>query len=217
MDDLIRNSIELRRESITNYFTVPAGIQQEVDDVFAGMEALGEACADVAEFETKLQSHPVNQRYMALFANLKPGAGAVADAMKQSLRMKGKKEIAKDIGGMVASEVKQAVVQPLRHEAYEQRREYLRDNVPGYAAAQDAVNTAHTGRKLFGFLNRKKLREEAEAEAAALREQIEAETAAQKAEAEAEIRRLQEKAAKAREGFAGGTSASGDPSEGDTE
>ena len=201
MDAQIRNSIELRRNTITDYYTIPKEMEQEVAAVFAQMEALGESCQDVAEFEMRFLDHPVNQRYMALFASLKPSAGAVADAMKASLKMKGKKGIAKEVAETAAFEVKEAVVQPLRHEAYEQRREFLRENVPGYAKAQDTANTVHMGKKLFGFAKRKELREQAEAEAAALREQMAKEQEAQKQEAEAEIERLKKEAAEAMKKF----------------
>ena len=152
MDEYIKGCIDARRDSLENYYLIPADMQDEVDGIFAEMEALGESCSDTAEFESRLASHPVNQKYMSLFTTLKPDPKAVAGAMKDGLKQRYsvKKNIAKDAAEFVAYEVKQEVIQPMRHEAYEQRKEFLRDNVPGYMEVRQAADMAGMLKGLFG-------------------------------------------------------------------
>ena len=152
MDQYVKGCIETRRESLENYFLIPDDRREEIEAVFAEMEQLGETCADAAEFEQKFAASPTNQKYMDLFQTLKPDPKAVAGAVKDSVsqRYADKKNLVKDVAEMAAFEVKQEVIQPLRHEAYLEREEFLRENVPGYMEAKTAANTAGLLKGLFG-------------------------------------------------------------------
>lgn len=152
MDEYVKGCIDTRRESLENYFLIPADRQDEVDAVFAEMEQIGETCGDAAEFEQKLTTSPVNQKYMDLFQTLKPDPKAVAGAMKDSVKQRysDKKNIAKDAAEFVAYEVKQEVIMPMRREAYQERQEFLRENVPGYMEARQAKDMAGMLKGLFG-------------------------------------------------------------------
>lgn len=152
MDQYVKGCIDTRRESLENYFLVPADRREEIDAIFGEMEALGETCSDAAEFEQKLAASPVNQKYMDLFQTLKPDPKAVAGAVKDSVkeRYSDKKNIVKDVADFAAYEVKQEVVMPMRREAYQQRQEFLRENVPGYMKARQAADVARVAKGLFG-------------------------------------------------------------------
>ncbi len=151
MDEYVKGCIDTRRDSLEQYFLIPEDRREEIDAIFAEMEAIGEASADAAQFEQALAQSPVNQKYMDLFQTLRPDPKSVAGAMKDSLdaRYSDKKNIVKDAADMVAMEVKTEVIQPMRHEAYEQRKEFLRNNVPGYMEARQAADMAGVVGRLF--------------------------------------------------------------------
>ena len=107
MDQYVKNSIDARRKVIDDYYTIPADKEELVSSLFAEIDAMGESCKDVAEFETRFQSE-FTERYNALFTQLKIKASVTANAMKESLKQKGSKEIAKDAAGMAAMELKSA-------------------------------------------------------------------------------------------------------------
>ena len=153
MDQYVKACVDTRRDSLEQYFLIPDDRREEIDGIFAEMEALAETCKDTAEFEQKLAASPINQKYMDLFATLKPDPKAVAGATKDSLkeRYSDKKNIAKDVGGAVATEFKQRVIMPMRHEAYEERKEFLRDNVPGYMETRQAIDIGRSVKGLFGM------------------------------------------------------------------
>ncbi len=151
MDEYIRNSIEARKKSIDDYYDIPEDMAGEVEAVFAGMYELGESSFDVGDFEAKLATSPINEAYMGLFARLTVRPSVVSDAMKQSVKMRleDKEQVKEDI----ADELRYAadrLAQPLRHQAYEARRDWARDNIPGYGTAEQIGNTASVVKKLFG-------------------------------------------------------------------
>jgi hypothetical protein len=151
MDEYTRNSIDIRKKTIDDYYLIPDDVKTEVEDLFKEMEALGESCSDVSEFETKFAAGPLNERYMSIFAKLKPNPAAVAGAMKDSVkeRWSDPKQVASDIADETEYVLKSAM-QPLRHEAYEKRREFMRENVPGYEEIRQVKDTAQVLGKLFG-------------------------------------------------------------------
>lgn len=152
MDEYIKNAIDTRRDTVINYFSVPDDRKAEVEAIFTGMEKLGNSCKDVAEFEQRLAADPLNAKYMELFQTLKPSKAAVAGAVRNSYaaRYRDKKNIAKDVADVVDTEVIGRVTQKARHEAYMEREEFLREEVPGYLEAKTAMNTAGMIGRLFG-------------------------------------------------------------------
>ena len=71
MNDMIKNSIEGRKNSIFNVYEVKdKALLKEIDDLFARMTELGKSCNDVMEFETKLANSPLNQEYIDLFTKI---------------------------------------------------------------------------------------------------------------------------------------------------
>ena len=151
MDEYIRNSINARKASITDYYTIPDDVKGEVDGVFARMEELGEEASDVAEFEQKLAASPVNEEYMGLFAKLTVKKEVVAGAMKESLKLRAEdKDLVKED---IESDLKYAaerMSQPIRHEAYEVRKRWARENIPGYSEAEQISNAAGMFRNALG-------------------------------------------------------------------
>ena len=70
MDEMIKNSIESRKNSIINAYDLNDQEKKEVDDLFIEIENLGLESSDVGDFETKFASSPLNTEYMNLFTKI---------------------------------------------------------------------------------------------------------------------------------------------------
>lgn len=86
MESGIEKSIQTRKQSIYDYYTIPENDKEKVDKVFSDMEKLGEESKDVAEFERKLTENPINQEYLDLFKVLKVKKSFVTKTMVQSYK-----------------------------------------------------------------------------------------------------------------------------------
>ena len=71
MDELIKNSINSRKDSIFTVYNVKdEKLLKEIDNLFKEMESLGAKCKDLVDFESKLASSPLSQKYIDLFAKI---------------------------------------------------------------------------------------------------------------------------------------------------
>lgn len=86
MESGIEKSIETRKQSIYDYYTITENDKEKVEKVFSDMVRLGEECKDAAEFERKLTESSINQDYLDLFKNLKVKKTFVAKTMAQSYK-----------------------------------------------------------------------------------------------------------------------------------
>ena len=67
MDNLIKQSIEARRQSLYSMYNLPDSAKEHAETVFARMEQLGNDCAGPAEFEKLLLLSSINEDYNNLF------------------------------------------------------------------------------------------------------------------------------------------------------
>ena len=67
MDNLIKQSIEARRQSLYSMYNLPDSAKEHAETVFARMEQLGNDCAGPAEFEKLLLLSSFNEDYNNLF------------------------------------------------------------------------------------------------------------------------------------------------------
>ena len=70
MDENIKNSINARKIAFTNAYEINDTIQKEIDELFSRIEAFGNTCNDVMDFETKFASNPLNTEYINLFTKI---------------------------------------------------------------------------------------------------------------------------------------------------
>ena len=70
MDEMIKNSIDSRKNAIMNAYSLNDEQQKEVDDLFLKIENLGLESNDVGDFEAKFASSPLNTEYMDLFTKI---------------------------------------------------------------------------------------------------------------------------------------------------
>ena len=82
MNDLVKNSIECRKNSIyAAYNITEQGIVEKIEDLFKRINEFGESCVDSMDFETKFASSTLNQEYIQLFTEI---ATTCAPIVRQS-------------------------------------------------------------------------------------------------------------------------------------
>lgn len=97
MDEYVKQSIAVRKDTFGASFEVDAETQGKIDALFKEIEELGAKCKDAGEFEAEFARSPLNQRYMDLLTevatrsatkNAARGAavGAVQSVAEQALR-----------------------------------------------------------------------------------------------------------------------------------
>lgn len=149
MDEQIRNSIDVRKNSIYDYYNLNDAMNSKVEDYFKRVEEFAGDCKDVADFETKFQASPLSQEYMGLFTELATSCtpkGAIKgqmDAFKQ-------RDFKQDFEEDLEYQLKDASM-PARRAAREQVDRQLRST----PILGDAIQAKQTF-DLFGKFRRKK-------------------------------------------------------------
>lgn len=78
MDEIVKASIDSRKNAITNAYELNDKQKKEVDDLFAEIEKLGSEAKDVGDFEAKFAASPLNQQYMDLFTKIATASASSA-------------------------------------------------------------------------------------------------------------------------------------------
>ena len=71
MDDIIKSSIESRRNAIFSTYNVKdSGNLKTIEDYFKKVEEFAKDCKDINDFETKFMSSTLSQEYTNIFVQL---------------------------------------------------------------------------------------------------------------------------------------------------
>ena len=150
----MKQSIESRRDAIFNAYNVGEGEKKKIDAVFAEMEKLGADCTDAQDFEAKLASSPLNQKYLDLFTEVATNSAPKTAAPKASMKEVGKMVAGGTVAGIAESAADQAIrnAVPTRAAMHQKVSDEVR-SVPVVGdivdAGQKASYIGHLG-KLFG-------------------------------------------------------------------
>lgn len=79
MENNIQQSIQLRREIITNHYTLPPKAVKKMEELFERIEAFAATCKDRADFEGKFINSPLSEEYNGLCAEFTPYANRPED------------------------------------------------------------------------------------------------------------------------------------------
>lgn len=128
MNDIVKNSIEARKNAIINgYIIKDTDILNRIDFLFSKINELGENCADNADFESKFASSELNQEYINLFTEIATKCNPKTYETIQNADIKSDAEYVLDD---IASEIKyqaESAVQPLRTQARQEAYDKVRD------------------------------------------------------------------------------------------
>ena len=71
MNDLVKNSIESRKNSIFNSYNITdQNLIEKIENLFIRINEFGESCTDNMDFETKFASSTLNQEYIQIFTQI---------------------------------------------------------------------------------------------------------------------------------------------------
>lgn len=142
MNDLIKNSIDARKQAFYNAYEIEnADIKEKIEFLFKKIEEFANSFNDLLEFENSFAVSELNKEYIDLFT-------LVATTEKSKLPNKEdnnnndeeqpEQDGKKDLGvlGMVADEVKEDVTYRLRKKAHDEIYDKVRD-IP---VVGDAIN-----------------------------------------------------------------------------
>lgn len=164
MNGEVRQCVEARTGFFGQYFEVPDALRGEVDGFIRATEALGEACGDAAQFESRFAGEGLSDRFNALVGQCVPKAHQMTAEEKRASR-----KIAADMmyadrenlaKGAVA-DVASSVMVDLRGESLRKNREQMlaEGTFDEYTrrsnAAEDARNLIGTLGNLFGKRKRR--------------------------------------------------------------
>ena len=71
MDNMIKQSIDARRQAIFNAYKIEdKELNDQIDDFFNRLNDFGTTCSDSTDFEMKLATNPLSQEYIQLFTEI---------------------------------------------------------------------------------------------------------------------------------------------------
>lgn len=149
MDEQIKNSINVRKSSIYDYYDLNDAMNGKVEEYFKRVEEFAKDCKDVADFETKFQASPLSQEYMGLFTELATTCSPKG-AMKAQAEAFKERDFKQDMKEELEYQMKDATM-PARRMAREQMDRQLRST----PILGDAIQAKQTF-DLFGKFRRKK-------------------------------------------------------------
>ena len=160
MDDLIKNSINSRKESIFNVYDVKdKKLLKEIDDLFDKMNDLGKQSKDLMDFETKLASSPLNQEYIDLFSKIAQSSNLILkdDDIERTEVKTDAEELAEDVADEARYRMKEATL-PARRIA----REHVEGKLRSTPIIGDVMGIKQHLDLFGGFKRKKQAKEEQE-------------------------------------------------------
>lgn len=128
MNDLVKNSIESRKQAVLNRYKIEdKELLNKIDELFSKISQFGENCIDSMDFETKFASSTLNKEYIELFTQIATSCTPIIHEVEERDDIKSDKEyILEDVKGEVKYQIESAT-QPLRREAYQETYDKVRD------------------------------------------------------------------------------------------
>jgi len=127
MNDLVRNSIESRKNAIlSSYSITEQSVIDKIENLFKRITEFGESCSDSMDFENKFASSQLNQEYIQLFTE-------IATTCKQTITHSEPRHVKSDaqyIAEDIASEVRyqtRNVTEPIRRQIRQEVYNETRD------------------------------------------------------------------------------------------
>lgn len=128
MNDLVKNSIDARKNAIFNAYEIKnQSILEKIENLFNRINELGENCIDTIDFETKFANSSLNQEYISLFTEIVNNCEQKIIESEENSNIKTDAEYILDD---VVSELKyqaDSATMPLRRKARQEAYDKVRD------------------------------------------------------------------------------------------
>ena len=151
MDQYVLSSIEVRRKSIFDTYIIDdPDFVEKANNVFKQMEAFGESCANVMDFESKFAASPLYTEYYNLC--LEAGQKFKVNPKATQVEMPDSSYTSADVVKEAEEWTEYAIdsaTQPIRNEIYEETRKAV-ESIPGVGEVAQAARTVGVFKKFFG-------------------------------------------------------------------
>ena len=152
MDAGIMSSIQIRRDTIFNYYDIKGDAEVKVEDFFSRLEQFASTCADQADFEQKFNNSELNKEYMNLFTELSSCVKLPdgAPTMKQFVKSTTLGMVESVVTHHAETSMKSAVINNVPDEVSDWMI-YKENNIPGVAEIKtvDNISEATGIKRLF--------------------------------------------------------------------
>jgi hypothetical protein len=150
MDQSIKLSIDARKNAVYNAYNITdSSIKNKVEDLFNRINAFGETCSDVMDFETKFASSELNQEYINLFTEIATSCSQIEYKSEPRDDIKSDADYIMDDASSEAKYIAEDITQPMRREAYQATYDAVRD-VPVVSEVMEANQYVDMFNKLTG-------------------------------------------------------------------
>ena len=128
MNDLVKSSIESRKNAIFNAYNITEqNIIEKIENLFKRINEFGENCTDNIDFESKFASSELNQEYIQLFTEIATSCSQIVRQSEENTNVKSDEEaILEDISSELKYQAKEAI-QPIRSKIYQETYDEVRD------------------------------------------------------------------------------------------
>ena len=148
MDEMIKNSIEGRRNAFVSTYEIKDNkLKKKIDDLFQKIEEFGKSCTDVMDFETKFMGSPLNQEYTDLFTEIATTCKMIEREEVVDPTIKSDEEYVMDDIKSEAKYQMDNLTMPARRKAREAFDSKMRDTPLG--KIEQLSNTASVFKRIF--------------------------------------------------------------------
>ncbi len=160
MNDLVKTSIEGRRNAIFNAYEITDNnLINKIEDLFRRINEFGESCSDNMDFETKFATSELNQEYIEIFTEIVTTCPQKAVQTVENRQVKSDAQyVLEDVESEIKYQVDSATM-PMRRQMREEAERTAR-NAPVIGEIMEAKQYAD----LFGKIFKKKKKDEDEEE-----------------------------------------------------
>ena len=128
MNNLVKNSIESRKNAIFNaYDIVDESMVEKINNLFGRINELGEECCDLMDFENRFAASQLNQEYIQLFTEIAINCSQKVRESSENADIKSDEEyVLEDLASEVryqADDLTMPVRRKVRQEAYDAARD----------------------------------------------------------------------------------------------
>ena len=153
MNDLVKNSIDSRKNAIlSSYNITEKSMLDKIESLFKRMYEFGESCSDAMDFENKLATSELNQEYIQLFTEIATNCSQIERQREGNRYVKSDAEyVADEIASEIRYQTRNAtepIRRQMRQEAYDKAR-----NMP-------VIGDIMTAKQHYDFFSRFKKKKE---------------------------------------------------------
>ena len=121
MNDLVKNSIDSRKNALFNTYNITdQRLIEKIEDLFARINEFGEDCTDNMDFESKFATSQLNQEYIQLFTEIATTCKQVVREPQENTNVKSDEErMREEMESEIRYQVKDATL-PFRRKVREE-------------------------------------------------------------------------------------------------